>query len=185
MADKPVRADKATAVAELSDRFRASSATLLTEYRGLTVAQLKELRRSLGNQTTYAVAKNTLAKRAASEAGIAGLDQLFTGPTALAFVSGDPVEAAKGLRDFAKTNPFLVIKGGVFEGRAIGADEVRRLADLESREVLLAKLAGAMKANLSKAAATFQAPLTQMARLAQALQDKQGGDAEAAPAAAE
>jgi large subunit ribosomal protein L10 len=185
MADKPVRADKATAVAELSDRFRASSATLLTEYRGLTVAQLKQLRRSLGGTTTYAVAKNTLAKRAASEAGIAGLDDLFTGPTALAFVSGDPVEAAKGLRDFAKTNPFLVIKGGVFEGRAINADEVRKLADLESRDVLLAKLAGAMKANLSKAAATFQAPLTQMARLAQALQDKQGGDAEAAPAAAE
>jgi large subunit ribosomal protein L10 len=174
MADKPVRADKATAVADLSDRFRASSATLLTEYRGLTVAQLKQLRRSLGGTTTYAVAKNTLAKRAASEAGIAGLDDLFTGPTALAFVSGDPVEAAKGLREFAKTNPHLVIKGGVFEGRAINADEVRKLADLESRDVLLAKLAGAMKANLSKAAATFQAPLTQLARLAQALQDKQG-----------
>jgi large subunit ribosomal protein L10 len=182
MADKPVRADKATAVAELSDRFRESSATLLTEYRGLTVAQLKELRRTLGHATTYAVAKNTLAKRAASEAGIAGLDDLFTGPTALAFVSGDPVEAAKGLRDFAKIHPFLVIKGGVFEGRAIDADEVRKLADLESRDVLLAKLAGAMKANLSKAAATFQAPLTQMARLVQALQDKQGGSAEPAPA---
>ena len=91
MTDKPVRADKATAVAELTDRFRDSQATLLTEYRGLTVAQLKELRRSLGRETTYAVAKNTLAKRAASEAGIPGLDDLFTGPTALAFVSGDPV----------------------------------------------------------------------------------------------
>jgi large subunit ribosomal protein L10 len=181
MADKPVRADKATAVAELTDRFRASAATLLTEYRGLTVTQLKELRRSLGRDTTYAVAKNTLAKRAASEAGIAGLDDLFTGPTALAFVSGDPVVAAKGLRDFAKTNPLLVIKGGVFEGRAVDADEVRKLADLESREVLLAKLAGAMKANLSKAAATFQAPLTQMARLAQALHEKQGGSAQAEP----
>jgi large subunit ribosomal protein L10 len=180
MADKPVREDKATAVAELTDAFRASAATLLTEYRGLTVAQLKELRRSLGQTTTYSVAKNTLAKRAASEAGIAGLDTLFTGPTALAFVSGDPVEAAKGLREFAKVHPLLVIKGGVFEGRAIDADEVRKLADLESREVLLAKLAGAMKANLSKAAATFQAPLTQMARLAAALQEKQGGAAEAA-----
>ncbi len=187
MADKPVRADKATAVAELTDRFRDSSATLLTEYRGLTVAQLKELRRSLGRQTTYAVAKNTLAKRAASEAGIDGLDALFTGPTALAFVAGDPVEAAKGLRDFAKTHPLLVIKGGVFEGNAITADEVRRLADLESRDVLLAKLAGAMKANLSKAAATFQAPLTQLARLAQALHDKQaaGTPAGETPAAAE
>jgi large subunit ribosomal protein L10 len=179
MTDKPVRADKATAVAELTDRFRDSQATLLTEYRGLTVAQLKELRRSLGRETTYAVAKNTLAKRAASDAGIAGLDDLFTGPTALAFVSGDPVEAAKGLRDFAKTTPLLVIKGGVFEGKAVNADEIRKLADLESREVMLAKLAGAMKANLSKAAATFQAPLTQLARLAQALHEKQGGGSEA------
>jgi large subunit ribosomal protein L10 len=188
MTDKPVRADKATAVAELTDRFRDSSATLLTEYRGLTVAQLKNLRRSLGRDTTYAVAKNTLAKRAASEAGIAGLDELFTGPTALAFVSGDPVEAAKGLREFAKTNPLLVIKGGVFEGQAVTADEIRKLADLESREVLLAKFAGALKANMSKAAATFQAPLTQLARLAQALHEKQGAGAEAeaeAPAAAE
>jgi len=181
MADKPVRADKATSVAELTDQFRGSAATLLTEYRGLTVAQLKTLRRSLGRETTYAVAKNTLAKRAAADAGITGLDDLFTGPTALAFVSGDPVEAAKGLREFAKANPLLIIKGGVFEGRAIGADEVRALADLESREVLLAKLAGAMKANLSKAAALFQAPLSKTARLAQALQDKrekgEGGEA--------
>src|SRR5918912_2733688 len=172
MADKPVRADKATAVAELTESFRASSATLLTEYRGLTVAQLKELRRTLGRTTTYAVTKNTLAKRAATDAGISGLDTLFTGPTALAFVAGDPVEAAKGLREFAKTHPLLVIKGGVFEGKAVSADEVRRLADLEPREVLLAKLAGAMKANLSKAAATFQAPLVKAARLAAALQDK-------------
>jgi len=172
MADKPVRADKSSAVSELTEHFRASSATLLTEYRGLTVAQLKELRRSLGNETTYAVAKNTLAKRAAANAGISGLDALFTGPTALAFVSGDPVEAAKGLREFAKAHPLLIIKGGVFEGTAMSAEEVRKLADLESREVLLAKLAGAMKANLSKAAATFQAPLTQAIRLVAALQEK-------------
>jgi large subunit ribosomal protein L10 len=181
MADKPVRADKATTVAELTEHFRGSSATVLTEYRGLTVAQLKTLRRDLGRETTYAVTKNTLAKRAATDAGIAGLDDLFTGPTALAFVSGDPVDAAKSLRDFAKTHPLLVIKGGVFEGRAISADEVRRLADLESREVLLAKLAGAMKANLSKAAALFQAPLVKTARLAAALQEKRekGDGAEA------
>src|SRR3954469_17657112 len=102
MADKPVRADKATAVAELTENFRSSSATVLTEYRGLTVAQLKQLRRSLGADTTYAVAKNTLAKRAATDAGITGLDDLFSGPTALTFVAGDVVEAAKGLRDFAK-----------------------------------------------------------------------------------
>ncbi|MFC4018289.1 50S ribosomal protein L10 [Micromonospora sp. GCM10011542] len=172
MADKPIRADKATAVAELTESFRNAGAAVLTEYRGLTVSQLTQLRRSLGKETTYTVAKNTLAKRAASDAGISGLDELFTGPTALTFVSGDVVEAAKGLRDFAKANPKLVIKGGVFEGKAISAAEVTKLADLESREVLLAKLAGAMKGNLSKAAALFQAPLSKTARLAAALQDK-------------
>src|SRR3954447_4004857 len=140
MADKPVRADKASAVAELTDNFRNSTATVLTEYRGLTVAQLTELRRSLGAQTTYAVSKNTLAKRAATDAGIDGLDTLFTGPTALAFVTGDPVDPAKALRAFARTHPVLVIKGGVFEGRAISAEEVSKIAGLESREVLLAKL---------------------------------------------
>jgi large subunit ribosomal protein L10 len=174
MADKPVRADKATAVAELTEWFRQSNATLLTEYRGLTVAQLKTLRRSLGRETTYAVTKNTLAKRAATDAGIGGLDDLFTGPTALAFVSGDAIEAAKGLREFAKANPLLIVKGGVFEGKALTADEVRGLADLESREVLLSKLAGAMKANLSKAASLLQAPLSKTARLAAALEDKRG-----------
>jgi large subunit ribosomal protein L10 len=172
MADKPVRPDKATTVAELTEHFRGSNATVLTEYRGLTVAQLKTLRRSLGRETTYAVTKNTLAKRAATDAGISGLDALFSGPTALAFVSGDPVEAAKSIRDFAKTNPHLIIKGGVFEGRAISADDVRSLADLESREVLLSKLAGAMKASLSNAAALFQAPLAKAARAMAALQDK-------------
>ncbi|MBX7265172.1 50S ribosomal protein L10 [Micromonospora sp. Llam7] len=172
MADKPIRADKATAVAELTESFRSAGATVLTEYRGLTVSQLTQLRRSLGRESTYTVAKNTLAKRAAADAGISGIDELFTGPTALTFVSGDVVEAAKGLRDFAKSNPKLVIKGGVFEGKAISAAEVTKLADLESREVLLAKLAGAMKGNLSKAAALFQAPLSKTARLAAALQDK-------------
>ncbi|MFS8477907.1 MAG: 50S ribosomal protein L10 [Micromonosporaceae bacterium] len=172
MADKPVRADKAAAVAELAEQFRSAQATVLTEYRGLTVGQLKQLRRSLAGQASYTVAKNTLAKRAAADAGITGLEDLFTGPTALAFVSGDVVEAAKGLREFAKANPLLVIKGGVFEGKAISADEVTRLADLEPREVLLAKLAGAMKANLSRAAALFQAPLSKAARAAAALQDK-------------
>ncbi|MEU6023841.1 MULTISPECIES: 50S ribosomal protein L10 [unclassified Micromonospora] len=181
MADKPIRADKATAVAELTESFRSAGATVLTEYRGLTVSQLTQLRRSLGQETSYTVAKNTLAKRAAADAGISGLDELFTGPTALTFVSGDVVEAAKGLRDFAKANPKLVIKGGVFEGKAISAAEVTKLADLESREVLLAKLAGAMKGNLSKAAALFQAPLSKTARLAAALQDKrEKEDAEAA-----
>jgi large subunit ribosomal protein L10 len=172
MADKPVRADKASAVAELTDNFRNSPATVLTEYRGLTVKQITELRRSLGAETKYSVSKNTLAKRAATDAGIDGLDELFTGPTALAFIAGDPVEAAKGLRAFAKAHPVLKIKGGVFEGKAITADEVNKIADLESREVLLAKLAGAMKGNLTKAAGLFQAPLSQVARLAAALQEK-------------
>jgi large subunit ribosomal protein L10 len=178
-ADKPVRADKATAVAELTEHFRTAQATVLTEYRGLTVAQLKQLRRSLGAGARYEVAKNTLAKRAAANAGIDGLGALFTGPTALAFVSGDVVEAAKGLREFAKANPLLVIKGGVFEGKAMSAAEVTRLADLESREVLLAKMAGAMKAKTSQAAALFQAPLSKAARLVAALQEKrEGGSAE-------
>ena len=179
MADKPVRADKASAVAELTDDFRGSTATVLTEYRGLTVKQLTELRRSLGKETKYSVSKNTLAKRAATDAGIEGLDELFTGPTALAFISGDPVEAAKSLRAFAKTHPVLVIKGGVFEGKAITAAEVNKIADLESREVLLAKLAGAMKGNLTKAAGLFQAPLSQVARLAAALQEKREKDGSA------
>jgi large subunit ribosomal protein L10 len=176
MAEKParpsVREEKVAAVADLTSNFRNSAATLLTEYRGLSVAELKDLRRSLGANASYTVTKNTLAKRAALQAGIDGLAALFTGPTALAFVSGDPVEAAKHLRDFGRSHPSLVIKGGVFEGKAISADEVRKIADLESREVLLAKLAGGMKANLSKAAALFQAPLSKTARLAAALQDK-------------
>jgi large subunit ribosomal protein L10 len=181
MADKPVRADKATAVAELTEQFRSSGATVLTEYRGLTVSQLTALRRSLGKDVTYSVTKNTLAKRAASQAGIDGIETLFTGPTALTFVSGDVVEAAKSLREFAKANPLLVIKGGVFEGKAITAAEVNRLADLESREVLLAKLAGGMKANLAKAAALFQAPLSKTVRTVAALQDKR--EQEGAPVA--
>lgn len=185
MADKPVRADKATAVAELAERFRTSQATVLTEYRGLTVAELTQLRRSLGQQATYTVAKNTLAKRAAADAGLTGIEELFTGPTALTFVSGDPVEAAKGLREFTKAHPLLVIKGGVFEGRTISADEVNRLADLESREVLLAKLAGAMKANLSKAAGLFQAPLAKTARAVAALQEKREKEAAGGGAGAE
>ncbi len=175
-AERTVKPEKLAAVEELTERFRNSSATVLTEYRGLTVAELKALRRQLGSGAAYAVAKNTLAKRAAAQAGFDGLDELFTGPTALAFISGDPVEGARSLRDFGRAHPALVIKGGVFEGRRISADEVRQLADLEPREVLLAKLAGAMKANLSKAAALFQAPLSKTARLAAALQDKRQGE---------
>lgn len=134
------RPDKAAAVAEITDKFRASNAAVLTEYRGLTVKQVKNLRRSLGENAQYAVVKNTLTKIAANEAGITELDDLFAGPTAVAFVTGDPVESAKALRDFAKDNPALIIKGGVLDGKALTADEIKKLADLESREVLLAKL---------------------------------------------
>jgi large subunit ribosomal protein L10 len=171
------RPDKAAAVAEIADHFRDSNAAVLTEYRGLTVAQLKELRRALGATTQYAVVKNTLTKVAAREAGVTGLEKAaLKGPSAIAFINGDAVEVAKSLRDFSKAHPLLVIKGGVFEGRAITADEVNKIADLESREVLLAKLAGAMKGNLTKAAGLFQAPLSQVARLAAALQEKREKD---------
>jgi large subunit ribosomal protein L10 len=167
------RADKAAAVAELSDRFRSSTAGVLTEYRGLTVAQLKELRRALGEHATYAVVKNTLTAIAAKEAGVDAFDGKLTGPSAIAFVTGDPVEAAKGLRDFATANPQLVIKAGYLEGRPMDAAEITRLADLESREVLLAKLAGAMKASLNNAAYLFAAPLSQAVRTVDALRAKQ------------
>ena len=166
------KTERQAAVEEITEQFRGSQAAVLTEYRGLTVKQLKELRRSLGADTQYAVVKNTLTQRAANAAGIAGLDDLLAGPSAIAFVKGDPVAAAKGLRDFAKTHPLLVIKGGVMDGRPLSAAEITRLADLESREVLLAKAAGAMKATLANAAALFQAPLTQFARTADALRAK-------------
>ncbi len=174
------RAEKVTAVAELTERFQTSAGAVLTEYRGLTVAQLGELRQTLGDHATFAVVKNTLTKIAASEAGIADeLDGLLSGPSAIAFVQGDVVEAAKGLRDFAKANPFLVIKGGVLEGKSMTPDEITKLADLEPRDVLMARLAGAMKASMSGAAATMAALPVQMARLLAALQAK----LEAAPAA--
>jgi large subunit ribosomal protein L10 len=178
------RADKATAVADIAEQFRASTATVITEYRGLSVANLAELRRSLAGSATYSVAKNTMIKRAASEAGVEGLDELFVGPTAIAFVSGEAVDAAKAIKTFAKEHKALVIKGGYMDGHALTVAEVERIADLESREVLLAKLAGAMKANLSKAAGLFNAPASQVARLAAALQEKRAAEEPAAPAEA-
>ncbi|HEY3002426.1 MAG TPA: 50S ribosomal protein L10 [Kribbellaceae bacterium] len=166
------RPDKAAAVAELTDEFRSSAGAVLTEYRGLTVAQLRELRTALGVDVNYAVVKNTLTKIAAKDAGVDSFDELLQGPSAIAFIKGDPVVAAKGLRDFAKAHPLLVIKGGVLEGKALSSDEIKKLADLESREVLLAKLAGAMKAAPQQAVSLFAAPLSQAARLFAALQDK-------------
>ena len=182
------RPDKVTAVAEIAEKFRGSSASVVTEYRGLTVAQLTALRRALGPDVTYRVAKNTLVQRAAEDAGVEGLEQMLVGPTAIAFITGEPVDAAKALRDFARDNKALVIKGGFMDGNALSVDEVNRIADLESREVLLAKLAGAMKANLTKAAVLFQAPLSKAVRTVAALQDKRAseeGEGGAAPATAE
>lgn len=177
------KADKATAVADIAEQFKEATATVVTEYRGLKVADLAQLRRSLGDSATYTVAKNTLVKRAATEAGIEGLDELFAGPTAIAFVKGEPVDAAKAIKNFAKDHKQLVIKGGFMEGRALSIDEVNRIADLESREVLLAKLAGAMKGNLAKAAGLFNAPASQVARLAAALQEKKQAAGDTEPAA--
>ena len=166
------RADKQAAVAEIVEAFNESAGAVLTDYRGLTVKELQDLRRSLGANADYAVVKNTLAKIAANEVGITGFDDLLTGPTAIAFINGDVVEAAKGLRDFAKANPALIVKGGYLDGAPLDAKEIAKLADLESREVLLGKLAGAMLASLSQAVYLLNAPLAQAARLAGALQAK-------------
>lgn len=166
-------ANKKATVAELTDHFRTSSAIVLTEYRGLTVSQLKQLRRGIAADATYAVVKNTLTKIAAKEAGIDAFDDMLVGPSALAFIHGDAVTVAKSLRDFAKENPQLVIKGGYFDGAPISSEDVMRLANLESREVLLAKLAGAFKASLYGAAYMFNAPLAQAARTIDALRQKQ------------
>lgn len=181
------RPDKAATVAELADKFRESNAAVLTEYRGLTVAQLTQLRANIKANATYAVVKNTLTQIAAREAGVTAFDGSLTGPTAVAFVTGDAVETAKSLRDFAKTYPALVIKGGVLDGKPLTADEVRKLADLESREVLLSKMAGAMKASLTKAAYLFNAPLSQAVRTVDALRlkvESQSPATESAPAPA-
>ena len=166
-------ANKEASVAELTNLFESSTAVLLTEYRGLTVAKLKELRKSISGDASYAVVKNTLTKIAANNAGITAFDDELAGPSAIAFVHGDPVAVAKALRDFAKANPLLVVKGGYFDGKPLTAEEVGKLADLESREVLLAKLAGAFKASLFGAAYLFNAPLSKAVRTVDALREKQ------------
>lgn len=170
------RSDKAAAVAELTDEFRSSGGAVLTDYRGLTVQQLQELRRSLGDNASYAVVKNTLTKLAAREAGVDSFDDLLVGPTAIAFIKGDAVEAAKSLRDFARVNSPLVIKGGILDGLPLTIEEIAKMADLESREVLLGKLAGAMLASLTNAVYLFNAPLSKAARLSGALQAKAEAD---------
>jgi len=183
--DLMARQDKVDTVAEITDRFRSAAAAVLTDYRGLSVAQLKELRRSLGGAVTFSVVKNTLTRRAAAEAGIEGFEDLLVGPSAIAFVDGDPVEAAKGIRDFAKDNPDLVVKGGYMDGAILTPQDFAKFADLESREVLLAKLAGMMKAKQSQAASLFAAPLAQAARALGALQVKVEADAPTSGSTAE
>jgi large subunit ribosomal protein L10 len=184
------RPDKAAAVAELTEDFRTATATYLTEYRGLTVTSMKQLRRSLGADTKYAVVKNTLTKIAAKDAGVEITDDLLTGPSALAFVKGDPIDAARNLKNFQKENPLLVIKGGIYEGKLVSAAEIMKLADLESREVLLSKLAGAMKGSLAKAARVLDALRIKMeagapaaAPVAEAAPAAEAAVEEAAPAA--
>jgi len=167
------RPDKAAAVAELTEKFRSSGAAVLTEYRGLTVAQLKALRTALRGNADYAVVKNTLTAIAAKDAGLEVLADALKGPSAIAFVTGDPVATGKSLSDFAKANPALVVKGGVLDGRPLTAADVTKLADLESREVLLAKAAGAMKAKLYQAAYLFTAPASKAVRTVEALRVKQ------------
>jgi len=164
------RPDKAAAVAELTEDFRTANATVLTEYRGLSVTSMKELRRALGINTKYSVVKNTLTKIAAKDAGVDIDPALLAGPSAVAFIKGDPIDAAKSLKNFQKENPFLVIKGGIFEGKSVTVAEIMKLADLESREVLLSKLAGAMKGSLAKAIRTIDA-----LRLKKEAADVQGG----------
>ena len=181
-------AEKVEKVEVLKERIQGSGALLLAEYRGLTVHDATELRRSLAGQAKLTVAKNTLLKRAAGEAGIEGLDELLDGPTAVAFVEGDVVAAAKKLVEAAKKFPALVLKGAYLEGKVLGADEAKALADLESREVMLSKIAGMLKSEMSRAASMFQAVQSRFVGLMEALKDKLPAEepaAELEPAAAE
>lgn len=170
------KSEKVEAVDEIAQAFNNSSAAVVTEYRGLSMAQISELRRSLGPNVKYRVAKNTLVKRAAEQSGVEGLDDLFVGPTAIAFVEGEPVDAAKAIKQFAKDNKALVVKGGYMDGRALSTSEVESIADLDSREVTLSKLAGAMKAKMNETAALFAAPASQVARMTDALKEKKGDE---------
>jgi large subunit ribosomal protein L10 len=182
--DNP-RAEKVAVVDEVRERFGGSSAALLTEYRGLNVASLAQLRRSLreagGEMKVY---KNTLVRFAARDLGL-DIEDLLTGPTAIAFVDGDPVNVAKALRDFAKTNPALVVKGGLLGDKTLSAAETQALADVEPREVLLAKLAGALAAPMVQFAGLLQALPRNFAYGLQALIEQQGGVPEPAEPEAE
>ena len=177
--NRMARPDKTAAVAELTEDFRTATATVLTEYRGLTVTSMKKLRRALGAETKYSVVKNTLTKIAAKDAGVDLSADLLAGPSAIAFIKGDPIAAAKSMRDFAKENPLLVIKGGIYEGKSITPAELMELANLESREVLLAKLAGAMKGSFAKAARIIDALRIKMEAGAPVVSEPTANSAEA------
>ncbi|MGH2594761.1 MAG: 50S ribosomal protein L10 [Actinomycetota bacterium] len=177
------RAEKVERVGELKAQIEGSDALLLTEYRGLTVSDITELRRSLAEGgARFAVVKNTLMRRAAAAASIEELESLLDGPTAVAFVSGDPVAAAKKVVDAARKFPTLVLKGGFMDGQVLSAEEAKGLADLESREVMLSKVAGMLKSEMSRAAAMFVAAQSRFLSLLEAYKEKVLGDDEA-PAA--
>ena len=183
--NRMARPDKAAAVAEMTEDFKSANATYLTEYRGLTVTSMKELRRTLGADTKYSVVKNTLTKIAAKNAGVDLSDDLLAGPSALAFIKGDPIDAARNLKNFQKENPLLVVKGGIYEGKFVTTAEIMQLADLESREVLLAKLAGAMKGSLAKAARIFDALRIKMEAVSGPIADNAKSEVPAQAATAE
>jgi large subunit ribosomal protein L10 len=177
-------ATKIERVAELKEQIESANALLLTEYRGLTVEEITELRRSLRDvDASLAVIKNTLMQRAANDAGIAELDELLVGPSAIAFVNGDVVAVAKKLKDASKQFPALVIKGGYMDGAPLDAAGASSLADLESREVMLSKIAGMLKSEMSRAAATFIATQSKFLSLLEAYKEKLPAEAAAeAPA---
>ncbi len=165
--------EKVERVAELKARIEGSAALLLTEYRGLTVSEITELRRSLAEGgASFAVVKNTLMRRAAADAGIAELEAMLIGPSAITFVDGDPVAAAKSVVKAQKLYPALVLKGGYMDGHVLSADEAKSLADLESREVMLSKIAGLLKADMSKAAALFVGAQSKFLSLLEAFKAK-------------
>jgi large subunit ribosomal protein L10 len=176
--------EKVERVAELKARIEGSDALLLTEYRGLTVSEITELRRSLGEGgTRFQVIKNTLMRRAVSDAGVAEIETLIEGPSAVAFVEGDPVAAAKSVVDAAKKFPTLVLKGGYMDGKLLSADDAKALAALESREVMLSKIAGLVKSEMSKAAALFVGAQSKFVSLLEAYREKVPGDAAESTAA--
>ena len=175
-------AQKVEKVLELKNRIDGSEALLLADYRGLSVHDATEVRRSLSDQARFSIVKNTLMQRAAADAGLEELGALLEGPTAVAFVDGDVVAAAKRVVEAARRFPSLVLKGGYMEERVLTAAEAQALANLESRDVMLSKLAGLMKAEMSRAASMFQALQSRFLGVLDAYKDKLAPEAEAAGA---